>query len=534
MENRTRYSVLGTFDIRLCDSAWLLADTMLAMTSISASRVAAEQSSLMQPHDPRFVGRRVHFIGIGGCGMSGLAFMLRRLGALCEGSDSTPSDLTEALAADGIAVHFDQASGSIREACDLVIASAAIKPDHPEMLAAIDRGVTIWTYAEALGQVQAAHTGVSIAGTHGKSTTSAMLAHVLIECGLDPSFIVGATCRQIGGGSRTGSATVPSGTFAGQPGILIAEACEFNRSFHHHRPRIALINNIEEDHLDIYGSIDEIVRAFAGFAQMLPPAEPDGRGGRLLIAHEGAHRGTVTSGLQCAIETFGFHPEADYQVVFDAAVQRVGVMQDGVWMAQWTTRMPGAHNAMNSCAAAIIASWFGADWEQIAAALDSFEGLDRRMQRLGEREVSGGVVTVYDDYGHHPTEIDSTLRALRAAEKPERLICVFQPHQHSRTRFLMDQFAESFSSADVVIVPDIYFVRDSEAEKAKVSASDLVERLRSRGVEATHIHSFEAIVQELESICRAGDLLVIMGAGPVWKVGKGFLSHEGEQQCSAA
>jgi UDP-N-acetylmuramate--alanine ligase len=503
------------------------ADTILAMTSISASSAAANAARhpTHEQVDPRFAGRRIHFIGIGGCGMSGLAFMLKRLGALCEGSDSTAGDLTEALTADGIPVRFDQSSGTIPDSCDLVIASAAIKPDHPELLTAVNRGIHIWTYAEALGHVQAAHTGISLAGTHGKSTTTAMLAHVLIQCGFDPSFIVGATCHQIGGGSRTGGASIPKGALAGSPGILIAEACEFNRSFHHHRPRIGLINNLEEDHLDIYGSLEEIIHAFAGFAQLIPQADV---GGKLLIAHEGAQRMQITPGLKCAVETFGFHPEADYQVVFDQAVQRVGVMQDGVWLAHWTTKMPGAHNALNSSAAGILASWFGADWEEIAAALDAFSGLDRRMQKLGVRKVSGGgggEVTVYDDYGHHPTEIENTLRALRAAENPTRLICVFQPHQHSRTRFLMEQFAQSFSSADVVIVPHIYFVRDSEVEKSKVSATDLVDRLRQRGVHALHMHPFEAIVEHLETICRGGDLVVIMGAGPVWKVGKAFFDQ---------
>src|SRR5690606_17903970 len=181
----------------------------------------------------RFAGMHIYFIGIGGCGMSGLAMMLKQLGAVCRGSDSVGSDLTDALNAAGIPVSLDQTKAALPERCDLVIASAAIKPDHPELLAAEHRGITVWTYAEALGQVQADRTGVSIAGTHGKSTTTAMLAHVLIECGLDPSFIIGATCPQIGGGSRTGAAAIPGhGPFAGQPGILLAEACEFNRAFH--------------------------------------------------------------------------------------------------------------------------------------------------------------------------------------------------------------------------------------------------------------------------------------------------------------
>jgi UDP-N-acetylmuramate--alanine ligase len=494
------------------------------LTSLQRQNVTSRKIA-QSPANAKIVGKSIWFIGIGGCGMSGLAQMLRRLGATCAGSDVVASDLTDALQADGIPVRLDQSSGVIPEKCDLVIASAAIKPDHPEMIAAVDREIPIWSYAEALGQVQAAQTGISIAGTHGKSTTTAMLSHVLIECGFDPSFIVGATCPQIGGGSRTGAVAIPLGPMQGQPGILVAEACEFNRSFHHHRPLIGLINNIEEDHLDIYGSLDEIITAFAGFAQLIPPAE---YGGRLLIAHEGAHRMQIASGLKCQVETFGFHPEADYQVVYDAAVQRAGVLQDGIWLGQWTLHMPGAHNALNSSAAGILAHYLGADWEALARALESFRGVDRRMQRLGVKRVTsggGGEVVVYDDYGHHPTEIENTLRALRAAECPKRLICVFQPHQHSRTRFLLEQFAQSFSSADVVIVPHIYFVRDSEVEKTKVSAADLVDRLRQRGVQAMHLYPFEAIVEQLEAICRPGDLLVIMGAGPVWQVARDYLTR---------
>ncbi|UCD75603.1 MAG: UDP-N-acetylmuramate--L-alanine ligase [Phycisphaerales bacterium] len=475
-----------------------------------------------------FTGQHVHLIGIGGCGVSGLAIMLQSLGAICTGSDSVPGALTEALAASGIPVTHDQAAGTLPAECDLVIASAAIRPDHPEVFAAETKGIPVLTYAEALGRLQAERTGISIAGTHGKSTTAAMLCHVLIECGLDPSFIVGAMCPQIGGGSRVGSESVPQiargGPLAGQRGLLVCEACEFNRSFHHHRPVIALINNVEEDHLDVYGSLEAVIEAFAEFARLIPPA---GEGGRLLIAHEGAHRGRITPGLKCAIETFGFHPEADYQVVYDPAVQRVGLMQDGIWLIQWTNTAPGAHIALDAAAAAILARYAGADWQQIAPALETFRGVERRMQRLGARDLNGGEVVVYDDYGHHPTEIENTLKALRAAESPQRLICVFQPHQHSRTRFLLEQFAQSFSHADVVIVPHIYFVRDSEKEKHRVNATDLVDRLLQRGVSALHVYPFRAIVDHLELICQGGDLVVIMGAGPVWQVAHEFL-HRGE------
>jgi UDP-N-acetylmuramate--alanine ligase len=467
---------------------------------------------------------RVHLIGIGGCGVSGLARLLASRGCLCSGSDSVATDITAELEADGISVSFDQMRGEIPRVCDLVIASAAIRPDNPEILAAQQRDIPVISYAEALGRVQAAHTGVSIAGTHGKSTTSAMLCHVLIECGLDPSFIVGATCPQIGGGSRTGAASIPLGPRGGARGILVAEACEFNRSFHHHRPQLALINNVEEDHLDIYGTLDAVVTAFGEFARLVPPAD---EGGRLLIAHDGAHRREITAGLRCAVETFGFNPAADWQVVADPTARRVGLMRQGSFLAQWSVQMPGEHNALNSSAAAILAHWLGAEWDDIAQALSNFHGVERRMQRLGVRRLqSGGNVVVYDDYGHHPTEIDSTLRALRIAEKPQRLICVFQPHQHSRTRFLLDQFAQSFTSADVVIVPHIYFVRDSEIEKSRISAADLVDRLRARGVVAMHLYPFEAIVEQLEVICRPGDLVVIMGAGPVWQVARGFLNRQ--------
>ncbi|MBL9149036.1 MAG: UDP-N-acetylmuramate--L-alanine ligase [Phycisphaerae bacterium] len=471
-------------------------------------------------HDAQFSGKHVYLIGIGGSGMSGLAQMLKTRGAVIAGSDSTHSELTDALNDAGIAVSVGAPTGILPSRCDLVIASAAVPPDHPEMLAAQARGIETIHYAEALGLAQRGRTAVSVAGTHGKSTTTAMLAHVLIRCGLDPSVIVGATVPQLGGGARTGALTIPAGGLTGRPGILVCEACEFNRSFHHHRPTIALINNVEEDHLDCYGSLDEIVRSFHEFAMLLP-SEADG--GKLLIADEGAHRREVTAGVRAQVATFGFSPLADFQVVFDAKAGRVGLLQEGAWLAHWDLELFGDHMALNSAAAAIMAHWLGASWDDIGAALATFKGVDRRMQRLGTRSVNGGEVLVYDDYGHHPTECEKTLRALKARENPKRLICIFQPHQHSRTRFLLEQFATSFSNADLVIVPHIYFVRDSEVEKTRVSAADLVDRLRQRGTQAMHLYPFEAIVEQLESICRPGDLVVSMGAGPVNAVANEFL-----------
>lgn len=474
---------------------------------------------------PDFEGRRVWLVGIGGCGMSGLAQMLRARGAQVSGSDMTAGDATDTLESMGIRVAIGHDGAQVPAPCDLVIASAAIRPDHPELLEAQSRGVEAISYAEALGLVQKGRTGVSIAGTHGKSSTTAMLAHVLISCGLDPGFIVGATCAQIGGGSRTGADRIPRGPQRGKPGILVAEACEFNRSFHHHRPTIGLVNNVEEDHLEIYGTLDNIVKAFHNFAALLPPAD---RGGRLLIAADGAHRRDVASGVECAVSTFGWAPSADYQVQYDMRSGQVTVLVAGQAMCGWTSLIPGDHMALNGAAAAIIAHWLGAEWREIGEALGAFAGVDRRMQSLGTRTMRhGGAVTVFDDYGHHPTECETTLKALRTRFEPRRLICVFQPHQHSRTRFLLEQFAKSFSSADVVIVPDIYFVRDSEEERQKVSSSDLVDRLRARGVAAMHVYPFEAIVEQLEVMAADGDLVVVMGAGPVWKIAHAFLGRGG-------
>jgi len=499
----------------------------------------------------------MHFIGIGGCGMSGLARMALARGAAVTGSDREPTAVTEGLARQGFAISFEQDDGQIPDGTALIVCSAAIKPDHPELIAAQERGLPVLTYAEALGKCMRHATGVAIAGTHGKSTISAMLGCTLIGAGIDPTVIVGATCAQLSTntcdahqngslaavptGFRMGSDKIPIGPYAHRPGVLVAEACEYNRSFHHLAPTLAAISSVEADHLDIYGSLDAVIEAFHEFASLLPSADENGY---LLINHDGAHRREVTAGLGCAVETLGFDPAADWHVTYDSSARRVGLNRGPEHVANWIVQLPGAHMALDSAFAAVLALRLGADIQRVTRALEGFGGLDRRMQFLGRKHVEPssatvddvGGVRVYDDYGHHPTEIDATLRALREYEKPElhggRLICVFQPHQHSRTRFFLEEFAQSFSHADIVIVPHIYFVRDSEKEKTQVAASDLVDRLRTRGVQAMHLYPFEAIVEQLNAICTDGDLLVVMGAGPVWKVAHGFLRSD-RPACSA-
>ena len=450
--------------------------------------------------------------------MSGLARMAAGRGAVCSGSDRGESDAIEALRASGIAVSLEQTAAALPGHLDTVVVSAAIGPDHPERVEARRRGVTVMKYAELLGRLMVGRTGVAVAGTHGKSTTTSILCHVLIESGLDPSFIIGAHCAQIGGGSRVGDSN-----------LLVAEACEYDRSFHHLHPAHGIILNVEADHLDLYSGIEEIVESFAAFAARLPAD------GSLLIQHESPHRLAIAAGLDCDVETIGFAPQADW-VVQSAIEDR------GSGIRSWTLRrgtehvmrfvcpMPGDHFAYNAAAAAVTAHRLGAGWDAISQAVASFRGLDRRMQVVGTLPPNPDPrspipIQVIDDYGHHPTEIDTTLRALRQHHRPARLICVFQPHQHSRTRHLMEQFAVSFTEADVVIVPEIFFVRDSGEERRAVTAGDLVDRLRRQGVNAMHLHPFEAIVDQLQLMVRPGDLVVTMGAGDVWKIGRALLAE---------
>jgi len=453
-------------------------------------------------------GKRMHFVGIGGCGMSGLARMAAKQGATCTGTDMSESDAVATLRADGIDVSLDQTGGALPDELDTLVISAAIKPTHPEVVEATRRGAEVYKYAQLLGRLMVGRVGVAIAGTHGKSTTTSILSHILIQTGLDPSFIVGAHCEQIGGGVRVSSKQGPDE-------VLVAEACEYDRSFHNFYPTHATILNVEADHLDLYASIDEIVEAFKVFAHRVP-AE-----GSLLIHHESPHRLAITAGLDAHIETIGFMPQADWRV--GVRMNNVRLYHKDKPVCEWVNPMPGDHFAYNAAVAAITARRLGAPWDGIAKAVTSFAGLDRRMQTLGQRSIPGGSVTVIDDYGHHPTEVDTTLRALRQHHDPKRLICVFQPHQHSRTRHLMEQFATSFGEADIVIVPEIYFVRDSEQERHAVTSGHLVERLRKQGVSAMHLHPFEAIVEQLELITKPGDLVVTMGAGDVWKIGRAYL-----------
>jgi UDP-N-acetylmuramate--alanine ligase len=299
----------------------------------------------------------------------------------------------------------------------------------------------------------------------------------------------------------------------------VAESCEFDRSFHKLHPTTAIINNVEADHLDCYGSLEEIVESFRVFAQRLPAADA---GGFLLIAHDGAHRDRVAAGARAAVETFGANPSADH-VVQRTGDGEVRVRRGGRETLRWTPRLLGEHNALNGAAAGVMALRLGADRARVEAALASFAGVDRRMEFVGACGEGASAIRVYDDYGHHPTEVRVTLEALRRATQPRRHLCLFQPHQHSRTRLLLEDFGACFGAADHVLLTDIYFVRDHPSERSRIRSEDVADRVRAHGQAVECVGTMEAGARRLRELAREGDVVVTMGAGPIFKAARMFL-----------
>jgi len=450
--------------------------------------------------DTKYLRRRVHLIGMGGSGMRALARMLLARGATISGSDRADSAALQDLAAHGAGVAVGQRAENLPEKLDLVVYSAAIHEANPELLAARQRGAEVIKYSQMLGRLMADRCGIAVAGTHGKSTTTAMVAYALASAGMDPSFIVGATVPQLGG---------PSGVGAGRH--FVAEACEFDRSFLNLSATYAAVLNIEEDHLDCYADIAAIVEAFRAFASKLPA--------RGLLVANGDDRNAMQAVREvgCEVQTFGVEDDPLWRasnLTADRGRFRFDVLLGGKRFCRMALQLPGLHHVYNSLAAAALLHQAGLSPAQIAKAVAGFEGVYRR---LTIKAALGGV-TVVDDYAHHPTEIQVTLRAIREFFLPQRIWCVFQPHQHSRTRFLLKDFARSFGAADSVIVPDIYFVRDSEREKEYISAEDLVAQIRLNGGDAVYRNSFESISRHLKASLAPGDLVVTMGAGNIWEV----------------
>ncbi len=454
-----------------------------------------------------FADLSVHMIGIGGSGMSGAAAMLLSMGARVSGSDAQKFDGVGRLVKRGARVMIGQRAENVPSDARLVVASAAIPATNPELVEARSRGLRVLSYAELLGVVVGLREGLAVAGTHGKSTTTAMTAFLLREAGLDPSFVVGAHCDQLGGSSAAAGGR-----------HFVVESCEYNRSFLHLRPALAAVLNVEPDHLDYYSGISEIVEAFGQFCRQV---RPDG----LVVVNgddECACRAASSSAAK--VETFGFSKGLDWRAI--DLVEERGCFQITVEYQgerAFVTRMgiAGKHNVANALAAAALAHRAGCSYEQIAASLSRFQGISRRMMLRG----TGRGVTIVDDYAHHPTEIRATIKAVRGQYAPRRTWVVFQPHQHERTRVFLEDFAGSFGDADEVIVSDIFSAREGSSRYGSEGSMELVARIHAHGGRATYLATLESVTEHLDAMVVEGDMVLTMGAGDIWKVADGLVER---------
>jgi UDP-N-acetylmuramate--alanine ligase len=467
---------------------------MTTLASYIDSDIAADYGR------PSLVGRRFHFVGIGGAGMRGLAEVVLRRGGSVSGSDREAAGGLVRLKQLGASLFGEQKEGNVPADADAVVVSAAVKDDNPEVQAARRMGLRVIKYAKMLGLVMRMHKGLAIAGTHGKSTTTGLTAYILASAGLSPTFVCGAQIPQLGGGARVGDGD-----------WFVAESCEYDRSFHNLHPTAAAILNVEEDHLDCYRDLAEIIESFRTFAARVP------EDGLLVINGEDHSALRAVQGLPRRIETFGESETCAWratQLESRRGVYDFDVHYRGRPLGRFRMNIPGLHHVYNGLAAMALSHFAGVGTAQMREALADYSGADRRLTLKG----NPADVTVVDDYGHHPTEVQATLKAAREYYRPRRLWCIFQPHQHSRTRHLMNDFARSFRAADRVVVPDIYFVRDSIEEAARVDSREFVRAVRAGGADAEYIPEFDRIVEHVGEQVKPGDCVITMGAGNIWMV----------------
>lgn len=448
----------------------------------------------------------VHFIGIGGISMSGLAEILLQEGFSISGSDSRESELTRRLETLGAVIHYPQMAANITEDIDLVVYTAAIHPDNPEFTSAAEKHLPMLTRAQLLGQIMRNYEiPIAVSGTHGKTTTTSLASHVLMAGDQDPTITVGGILPSIHGNIRVGN----SETF-------ITEACEYTNSFLSFFPKISLILNIDADHLDFFKDIDDIRNSFHNFARLLP------EDGTLIINADTPRYELVTEDLDCEVITYGLEHDADYtaqDISFDALGHPTFTcIFRGENLGTFTLCVPGIHNVSNALATIALARRLGLDAETIQKGFSSFTGTDRRFQYKGKV----GEVTVIDDYAHHPTEIKATLKA--AANYPHKSIwCVFQPHTYTRTKALLPEFAEALTLADKVVLADIYAAR--EKNTIGISSKDLMDEITRHGTECHYFPTFDEIENYLLENCEPGDLLITMGAGDIVKIGEHLLGQ---------
>lgn len=452
----------------------------------------------------------VHFIGIGGISMSGLAEILIDAKFTVTGSDAKKSLLTQHLAAKGAKINYPQMASNITDDIDLVVYTAAIAKDNPEFAAAEEKKISMITRAQLLGQIMKNYkTPIAISGTHGKTTTTSMISEVLLAAGTDPTLSIGGILKSIGGNIRVGKSE-----------YFITEACEYTNSFLSFFPRISIILNIEEDHMDFFKDINDIRNSFRKFAEILPDD------GFLIINNEIGHLEELTEGLNCSIITFGGGNDESHQADYsytDVSYDELGhgsytLLKKGNECGRVTLGVVGEHNILNSLSVIALMDILEIDSKAVRSALANFSGTDRRFEIKGE--VCG--VTILDDYAHHPTEIRATLKA--AKNYPHKTLwCVFQPHTYTRTKAFLKDFAEALSLADKVVLTDIFAAR--EKNTVGISSKDLLAELEKCGVESYYFPSFDEIENFLLKNCINGDLLITMGAGDVVKIGENLIGN---------
>jgi len=424
--------------------------------------------------------------------MCGAARLLLQQGHCISGSDCGEVGHLTALLDEGVVLYSEHQASNIAEDVDEVIYTVAVPDDNPEMMEARRRQLPLKKYAQIVGEVMGQKKGLCVAGAHGKTTTSSMLAWILRYCGEDPSFIIGAHIPQLEGTSCSGG------------DYFVLESCEYDRSFHNYRPNKAIVTNIDVDHLDYYKDIYEIQESFRYFCSLVPE-------GGLLMNGDDAYSLPL---INKSVRTFGYGDNNTY-VIKDKSVFEASVYKGGNEVLAIKLIVPGKHNLSNAVSAALTALDLGCDRIKIQEALAQFKGAERRFQILHHSED----LVVVDDYAHHPEEIKATLSAAKEAYEGFKKIVIFQPHQHSRTRFLLESFAWVLSEADVAIVPDIYFVRDSQHGPEEVTSLDLVKAIMARGGEGHFVADMEEIPAFLKTLIDGPTLVFLMGAGDIWKLG---------------
>ena len=447
----------------------------------------------------------IHFIGIGGISMSGLAEILLKESFTISGSDAKESDLTRHLTSLGAQVFYGQKAENILPGTDLVVYTAAIHPDNPEFAAAKAAGVPMLTRAELLGQIMRNYdTPIAVSGTHGKTTTTSKLSHILMHADMDPTISVGGILPAIGGNIRVGG-----------PEFFVTEACEYTNSFLSFYPTMAVILNIEEDHLDFFKDLADIRHSFKLFAERVPAQ------GAVVINGDIENYQEIIEAAKGKVITFGHSRGNDYSAgdiqYDDYAHPSFDLYIGGEKKERLTLGVAGEHNVYNALAAIAVSLENGISMDAIRVGLAHFTGTNRRFEKKGE--VNG--FTIIDDYAHHPHEIEATLKT--AQNYPHKTLwCIFQPHTYTRTKAFLPQFAEALSLADKVILADIYAAR--ETDTLGISSEDIVKLLKEKGKEAWYLPTFDEIEKFVMEHCTQGDLLITMGAGDVVNVGENLLA----------